>query len=241
MDLALHLRVIWRYRRVAAIGLILAIALTSLAAWKLKADTWKSNSTLFVTQAGFPWGRTITPYLPGDAVTGRPSIPTADSQRLSSLAALYAQLATSDPVAPWLKAVERTHEKLTVTAVPAPQYSTPAILPLLQVEATAPSGKRAIALANRVADSLTSWLTEQQSSAGIPDSERVVVEPISRADTAKLVGGHGKTLPVVVFLTVLAATFGLVFMLENLRSTDPSAGEVDDSVARSDWAERLSA
>ena len=163
MDLSLHLRVLWRFKIVLAVGLFVAVFLALLAGTKASARTWKSEATLFVTQPGFPWGRTVTKYLPGDIATGKPSIPTADPQRLSSLTALYAQLATSEPVAPWLKGIERRHEQLTVTAVPAPQYSTPTLLPLLQIAATAPSQARAISLANRASSSFKTWLARQQA------------------------------------------------------------------------------
>jgi hypothetical protein len=245
VDLSLHLRVLWRFKIALAVGLFVAVFLALLAGTKASAKTWKSEATLFVTQPGFPWGRTVIKYLPGDISTGKPSIPTADPQRLASLTALYAQLATSEPVAPWLKGIERRHEQLTVTAVPAPQYSTPTLLPLLQIAATAPSQARAVSLANRASDSFRTWLARQQATADIPDAERVVVEPISRADTAKRVGGAGKTLPVIVFLAVLAATVGLIFVLENLRATNAAnaaeSGEATDSDRPPDWAGRLSA
>lgn len=247
MDLSLHLRILWRFKYVLAVGLFVAVFLALLAATRANAKPWKSEATLFVTQPGFPWGRTVTKYLPGDIATGRPSVPTADPQRLSSLTALYAQLATSEPVAPWLKGLELQHEQLTVTAVPAPQYSTPTLLPLLQIEATAPSQARAVSLANRASSSFRTWLARQQATADIPDAERVVVTPISNADTAKRVGGSGKTLPAIVFLAVLAAVVGVIFVLENLRATkaanaaESEEAEAEDSGPPPDWARRLSA
>lgn len=84
MDLSLHLRVLWRFKIVLAVGLFVAVFLALLAGTKASARTWKSEATLFVTQPGFPWGRTVTKYLPGDIATGKPSIPTADPQRLST-------------------------------------------------------------------------------------------------------------------------------------------------------------
>jgi capsular polysaccharide biosynthesis protein len=48
---------------------------------------------------------------------------------------------------------------------------------------------------------------------------------ITKADPPVLVKGRSKTLPVVVFVTVLLGVVGLVFMLENLR---PRIRPVDD-------------
>jgi hypothetical protein len=61
----------------------------------------------------------------------------------------------------------------------------------------------------------------------------------------KRVGGSGKTLPAVVFLAVLAATIGLIFILENLRMSKAAsaadAAEGDDPGELPDLARRLSA
>jgi hypothetical protein len=57
----------------------------------------------------------------------------------------------------------------------------------------------------------------QQAQADIPDKQRVVLQVFSAARNATVVSGRKKTLPIVIFLSVLLATIGLAFVLENLR------------------------
>jgi hypothetical protein len=219
MDVALYVNAIRRHKELTIGGVVLAVVLAVLTIQSQhSSQRYKGDATLFITQKGFPWGRTVTPYLPGNTQTGEPSQPTIDPQRLASLTGLYAQLATSDPVKSLMAANTHSGEAVTVTAVPAPQYANPAILPLLDLSATAPSRKRAVDLANTAAVAFQRWLTGQQQQASIPDSQRVVVQLIGRASTASLISGRGRTLPAIVFLTVLVATFGLLLVLENMQS-----------------------
>jgi hypothetical protein len=181
-----------------------------------QASSYEADATLFVTQPGFPWGRTVTPYLPGNAKTARHSVPVADETRLATLTALYAQLAMSDPVRHKLQGVDAGKTKLSVTPVPAPPYVNPAILPLLTVAAIAPTQAEAIELANTASARFDSWLARQQESAGIPVEQRVKLEIVDHALKAKLAGHRSKTLPGIIFLGLLAMTFGFIFVRENL-------------------------
>jgi capsular polysaccharide biosynthesis protein len=231
MDLGLFLRVIWRFRVVVTIGLIFAMALAFLSFVKVSfnggspsftyraSEEWRSDAKLFVTQPGFPWGQTITEYLPSSPDSSAPAVPIADPGRLSTLTALYAELANSDEVRRLMlrdyrpDAVE--DDVVKVTAVPAPQYST--ILPLLKIEATSDSPSNAVALANRASQAFRTWLERRQNAAQISGDRRVLLDVVNRASEPVRVSGRGRTLPIVVFLTVMTAILGLVFILENLR------------------------
>jgi hypothetical protein len=229
MDLGLYFRVIRRFRVLVLGGVVLAIGLAVLTTARVsfagstpkltyrQQEVFSSQASLFVTQKGFPWGSTVPQYLPGDPATGNPSTPAADPIRLSALTTLYAHLAQSDSVRRLLSLSGAPEGTITVNPVPAPPYSSPAILPLLTVDAIASSPAGAVRLANQAADAFRGWLVREQANAGIPAERRVVVQVVHRASSATLASGRTKTLPVVVFLTVLAATFGLIFVLENMR------------------------
>jgi hypothetical protein len=143
-------------------------------------------------------------------------VPVADPQRLSSLTALYAQLATSDSVKALMTASERGEGAVSVRAIPAPPYSTPTILPLLGLSASAPSPARARALADRATAAFRLWLAQRQDSAAIPASQRVVVQTLRAASAPVLAAGRSKTAAAIVFVTVMAAAIGLAFVLENM-------------------------
>ena len=237
MDLALYVRVLWRFRIVVAAGLALAILLAFFAVERVsisngrmklaprKAEVWKTDSFLLVTQPDFPWGRTVTRYTSGDPGTGKPPVAQGDPQRLATLTALYAPLATNDEVRSkiGLSNLHPSKETYTVTAVPAPAYSNPAIQPILDFSATAATPAAAVSLAQRASNAFRQWLQRWQRAGGIPPADRVVLVPYTRATPPQLVSHPGKTLPVIVFLTILGITVGLALVLENLRPRPAAA------------------
>jgi hypothetical protein len=242
VDLPHLMRVAWRWKCVTAVGFLAAFALTFLAVMKVdpshgfklsyrQGQQFEADSTLFVTQSGFPWGRTVPEYVPGNSAAAEPSLPVSDADRLASLTALYAQLANGDAIRRKLPEVDDITNKLSVTPVSAPPYVNPAILPLLTVAATTPAPETSIALAKKAANLLQNWLAAQQRAAGIPDDERVELQLVARPIKAKLTGHRSKTLPAAIFLGLLLATFGIVFTLENLNPRAEPVAEDEDGEA----------
>jgi hypothetical protein len=136
-----------------------------------------------------------------------------------SLALLYAKLATSDAV----KRIVLRDGPIKPAKIDANYISqTPAdptgpALPLISISATAPSTHLAVSAAARQTAAFVSYLANKQAQNGIAPGKRVRVALIQRAQPAELLKGRSKTLPIVVFLTVMLAVVGLAFMLENLR------------------------
>src|SRR5437588_2881139 len=94
MDLPVYMRVLWRFRWLVLVGVVAAVGLSVLSVARIggspflryrKSPVYVSYSKLFVTQQRFPWGSLNPPV-------------SADPSRFTSLAILYSQLATSDPV-----------------------------------------------------------------------------------------------------------------------------------------------
>jgi hypothetical protein len=230
MDLNLYVRVIWRFRFLVFVGLLLAILLAFLAMAKVsfaggspkisyrENPVYSSSAVLLVTQRGFPEGRTVFPYSTTD-VNGQ-AVPTtsfADPTRFSDLAVFYATLAQSDAVQRLMRSHGRVQGTMTASPVTTFSGSKTAILPLLSINGTASSAAAAQATAQAGTTAFINYLAGQQSTAGIAPSDRVVVQTVNRAEPGVVVTGRKKTIPVVVFLTVLIATLGLAFILENLR------------------------
>src|SRR3954462_6674522 len=109
MNLARHTAVLWRFRVVTIAGVVLSLGLALLASYSISSSgiaprgesTWSSDSSLLVTQPGFPEGRVAFPEAPEaktDATGKVATLPKdqllfADPNRFGALADLYSQLA----------------------------------------------------------------------------------------------------------------------------------------------------
>lgn len=229
MDLSLYLRVLWRFRVIVGLGLLLALSLTFLSVVRVSFDhgkpqftyrlsqTWSSTETLLITAKGTPWARindqSVTPG------------------GLATLSAFYAALANSD------KVQERLRES---GRVPGVMFAQPVVdrvtqnrgpLPFVSIIGTAKRGVDAVSTASRGGNALIDYVVSTQNSANIPKSQRIQITVLTEAQPAKLLAGRKKTLPIVIFVTIMIATIGLAFILENLR---PRVQLVDSSQMTSD-------
>jgi hypothetical protein len=183
-----------------------------------QAELWSSTTRLGVTQRGFPEGRLFAgSATPEDAA--RLGIPVADPNRFNTLAVLYAELATSDPVRRLMRRDGPILGKIIATPVVVGENRV--MLPFLDVVAIATTPRRAVELAQRSASSLTTYIEKQQQANNVPTADRVVVEQIVRPKPPQIFQPRSKTMPIVVFLAVMLATVGLAFLLENLRPRGP--------------------
>lgn len=227
MDVRLFASVLWRFRLLMAVGLVIATLLATLSMARItfplaleyrQSEVWTSQSRLFLTEPGFPWGRSIFPVepVPRAEELDEPYVPQfADPGRFYSLAELYAQLANSDEVLATAK--RRGLGDAAFFAAPVPTTSGSSSLPLLTVTGSASTPAEAVKAANLGITSFKDYLTAQQKQARIPPDQRVQVDVVSMARQAVLSEGRRLTLPVVVFLSVLMAFLGLALLLENLR------------------------
>jgi hypothetical protein len=227
MDIRLFANVVGRHRGVALAGLVLALILATLSFVRVEfedgrievgyrqAEGWVSQMLLLVTQEGFSFGDSVT---------------TQEQQevegRLTGLATIYAGFATGDAVLDIVRRSGPINGKLESFAV---QTADEAPLPVVAIKATSWNGEAAQSLANRGADGLMQYLEFEQRANRIPSARRVKLEVLNRPNPPQLVSPRTKTLPVVVFLTVLFATVGACFILENLRSTGSRRAEEEDT------------
>jgi hypothetical protein len=197
-----------------------------------QAETWQSESTLFITQPGFPWGSTTPQYVPAKASQGLPAIPTADLTRLASFAIIYAQLAPTQRVQRYMQHPPAKATELAVETVPAPAYWSPPVLPLISIKALGATPQKAAALAADQTQALIRYVRSEQRSANTPSDQRVVVQEVEAPEVkaATLIKGRGKTLPIVVFLAVMIAVLGLAFILENLRPRIRAVSDADQTL-----------
>ncbi len=233
MDMQLYARVLWRWKVVVVVGLLVAVGLTFLSIYKVpsnghltarKQSEYVSYATLFVTQKGFPSGRLgLTPVTtPGSTGTQAQTTPQAstaqiaDLSRLTSLAIIYSHLATSDPVRSIMLHSSPVKGTIQAAALPAAPGSSED-LPLISIAAITDSRDGAVKMARSASSALVSYIEQQQTDNGVPASDRVELALLNRPYQATVYQQPSKTLPAAIFLTVLIATIGMAFIFENLR------------------------
>jgi hypothetical protein len=224
MEVAAIFRVLQRFRVPVLAGLALALALALLSYYRISFDggpslthrsdeTWASYSQLLVTQPGFSWGSTDG----RGGVAGDPARPPVDEGRLATLATVYSRLVTSDGVRAIMRA-DGPPIRGAVDASPLPATrNSDDLLPIVNISALATTRVDSLRLADRAARSLQAYLAQTQRKNGIPPNERVQLQTIRQAGLTELVSPRPKTPPIIVFFTVMAATLGLAFLLDNLR------------------------
>lgn len=243
MDFQLYAQVLWRFKLLFVLGLMVASSLAILSFVHLSADgltyrqteLWSSSTRLLITQQGFPNGRLLAQDLSLDpeAAAERLGIPLADPNRLNNLTLLYAELATSDTVLRQMRRDGPIRGEFIATPVVVQdgRYS----LPLIEFIAIAATPLEAMKLATRSATAFRTYMTQQQRINKVPERDRVVLELVMRPRAAEIYQPRSKTMPVLIFLAVMFATVGLAFLLENLRPR-PRLGEtavaLDDTVRR---------
>jgi len=128
----------------------------------------------------------------------------------------------SDPVRAIMARQGPITGTIEAAALPATQNSSD-VLPIISIAAITDSRNGAITLAGRASSALVSYIEQEQAQNGIPTLDRVKLTTLNHPDQAKVFAKPSTTLPVAVFLTVLIATIGMAFILENLRPRIRSA------------------
>jgi hypothetical protein len=247
VDLRVLGGVLARHRFLVVGGVVVGVVLATLAYFKpvmdggvpsltpRKAEVWQASETLFLTQSGFPAGRTEQPVIAVKVGNQEAAVARyADPGKFTSLAPLYAKLANSDAVR--ARAI-RAGGPLPgqARAIPTADTSYGAVngLPMISVFATAPTKDGALTTARRISNAFQSYLVTSQADAKIPEDKRVLIEVVNKAGDETLLVPRKKTLPIVVLLAILSATVALAFIRENTKPAEaaPAPAAVPDSEA----------
>lgn len=237
MDLQHVLKALWRFRVVVVVGALLAVALATLSHMRVdfsggtpklayrQPEQWQSTATIFLTSRGFPWGSVVDPGTVNGLV--REEGAPVDAERLTYLADLYRELATSDSMYRLLAEQGPIEGGL----VPEPVLSIDGKdqLPMLNLSAVAATPGQAAMLARRYLDAFREFLARRQARARIPIENRVVPEVVREPVGAVLVEPRKMTRPIFILLAGLITTCGIALVLENLR---PRVRVLDESTQR---------
>lgn len=231
MDLGLYARVLWRHKLIVILGVLVAISLAGLSVFRVssngltyrQSELWSSTTRLLVTQQGFPLGRLLaTQGATPEEQAAKLGIPLADPVRLNTLAVLYAELATSDPVMRQMRKAGPIRGKIIATPVVVGENRI--MLPLIDLVSIAKSPQVARSLATRSADAFGTYLRTQQAENNVPPADRVIVQQLVQPRKVTVFQPRSKTLPVVVLLAVMFGTVGFAFLIDNVRRK-PGADE----------------
>jgi hypothetical protein len=249
MNLARHAAVLWRFRRITAVGLLLGVFLAVLASYQITTSglvprappTYTSQSQLLVTQAGFPEGRVVLPPAPAigstteDAKIDPNRLEFADPGRFMALADLYTKLIVSDEVRTRLPHPVADSQ---IVASPLPAVSGAPILPIIQLDTLAGSPAAAQKLNEDLATALRGLLEERQEKNDISRAQSVQIATLREPSPGTLAAAPSKMASILAFLLCLIGTIAVTHLLENIRNRREASAmddfeqwDVDDAIA----------
>jgi hypothetical protein len=190
--------------------------------------SYAASTQLLVDSASGPYLRTI--QRPTETVFGAPSEnskqptgrgATVQTGALVQAANLFPSFIMSDNVA-------RRRQKLIGTvsgAVVAKGLFSfagnnryrPSPLPIVQIQAFAPTKRNALKLIAGTVRAFTLWLVDQQSGSKIPREDRIVVRQLSAPRGAIPVGGTSLSLPLLGGAGLFFAFLALAIVLDRAR------------------------
>lgn len=208
MDLALYARVLLRHRQVLLVGVVLAFVLAIFSHYRVemgippkltprKAEVWQSSASLLLTQ------RSQVVPVPG----------IGDPGSLANLAGLYARLAMSDEVLRRMKGGSPGGFRATALV----DRDSESVLPAVALLGTGSTPREARTTVARGLEAFLAYVRTQQGSVGISKRSRVELRVLNSPQPAQLLEPRKRTLPIVVFLSVLIAAIASAFILENRR------------------------
>ncbi len=231
MDVRLYTRVLWRFKFLMVFGFLIAVSLAILATAKVslhpgkpvfayrQSPVYAGEETLLITETGFPEGRAVLP-ISGQGV--QPTTTTgqyADPSRLAGLADFYARLATSDVVLRSIPEWQETplHRPVITAAAVTSSIDNQEALPILAIDGEGKTPEAAIKLTEDAATAFKSYMDQRQEAAGIAGDQRIVLSVLNVPAKAMVVRPRSKTIPLLAFMAVLAAFFGLSLILDRVR------------------------
>ena len=214
IDIRLYARVIWRFKLLVLGGFVLATLLAVLSMTKVSPAVWGAQETLLISQRGFAEGRAVLPQVqtPSGAASGY-----ADPGRLASLSDYYSRLANGDEVRRHIRKEGQAPLAFFAAPVISNVTGNATLLPMLTITGEATTPGRALENTRTASAGFRGYVEQRQVEAGIPDQQRTVISVLNRAAKATVIQPRKKTIPIMVFLAVMAATLGLALILENMR------------------------
>jgi capsular polysaccharide biosynthesis protein len=234
MDLQQMFRVLWRFRVIVAVGLLLGLMLAFLAMVRINL----SSAPHFSYRAQPRYESTTTVLVKHPGERGINGLNPDDLDTLRNATTLYLPYAMGNAVMAQLTKNGPIHGKLFAVQGTASDGST---LPIIDLAADSDTAAGALNLARRHLAAFQNFLRNLQLGNGTPANQIVILSPVSGPLPGKLVQGRKLTKPILIFTAILVLTCGLAFVLENMRPRiRPVEDEAEDRHTEQ-RAKRLSA
>jgi hypothetical protein len=200
MDLRLFWAVTKRFKRVAIGGFLLAVVLAVLAYGTPGPGgitphgtvTYESQAVLLITQSNGAYGRADSKTLS----VGAPGY-------MASLSPIYAGLANGTAVQDAIRAA-RIPGRVGASEGVDPQ--TGAYTPFVTLTAVAPTAADAGKLSQKAVAAFRSFVSQMEANSGVPSSTAVALEVVSNGLPPTIASQPKPTIPVLVFIAVMAGT-----------------------------------
>jgi hypothetical protein len=215
--------------------------------------SWTAESRLLITSADNPHFRskeTVQVPQPGadpataeeegsgtDPAAEGNTVPFASPPDLNTIvrnANTYPYVIESDQVANYRRRefgdLPGTVTALGVTSVVTANRVELSEIPIIRLIAVASTPEDAVGLADKTGKAFIGWLEEFQVENEIPSEDRIVVDQLNTPRGAFASAGPSTTLPVLVFIVVLAAFCVLAILLDRLlppRQPRPAQQDVE--------------
>jgi hypothetical protein len=222
-----------RFWWVAAIGIVVAIG-AGIAAVSAEREpyTYTATAQIFLTSADGPYFRT------GITTEQLRELPNGEDQRvvdtnppdtdtLVQAANLYPLLIESDDVAmareQQFGRVPGSVEARAIFSVETASRYRETSVPVIEINGTSGSPENAVKLANDTVQAFGAWITARQDEAGVKESQRIMIEPLTSAQVTATTGGPSYAIPILIAAAVFIAFCGLAVMLDSLARRSAAA------------------
>lgn len=228
MDVPLYLRVLWSYRWLLLVGLVVSVIAALLAGYTVKDGALESRAAKIFTASttilvGSPRSPLFQSEIPGTTIEAGVTAPV--TQDLAASATVYAYLISGNDTEAKVEAIvgplSDTESITSVSRTTQPNgneaFPGRLELPIVDVVGTSPDAARAEEISRAASTVFQAYVVEQQNAANIPAEQRVQLSTIKENGAVEGVTSN-PLLPVILTgLGVFIGFIALSFILHNVR------------------------
>lgn len=233
MEIPRYLQILWHYKWVLIVGILVAAVGAFLAGFTFRdgavvsrvPQTWPASTTMLLTSGTTPLYQS---EIPGEELETELGAVTSDpvSLRLSDAATVYAYLAAGKEVRERVEAeIGEFDPGETITAVsrttqPAGDETFPGrlSLPILDIVGYAQSPERAEEISRTAAEVFHDFVVAEQDARDIADELRIQLNVLDEKPAGEPEGSNPAIPSVVAFGGILFAFLVFIYLLHGIRS-----------------------